>query len=252
MFPIDILKEIGLSKKESEVYISLLRYGDQSVGVISKKSGVNRSTCYQIMSDLKDKGLVSSYKKRDVLFYHADKTNGLLMFLKNKKDEIDDKINFLNSNFHIIQAIANSLSYKPKVEFYEGFEGIKKIYYDTIEENKNSEILAFFGKDFYPDELKNFITNTYLPQRLEKKIKVKAIIESQIYSELDKKQLRERVTYKLDKQLQVEINIYNKRVAFIAYSNNQYVGVVIEDEKISDALRGIHYLIWNLLRNKKT
>jgi sugar-specific transcriptional regulator TrmB len=249
---IEILTKIGFTVKEAKVYITLLEYGDQSAGLISKKSNVNRATCYQILEHLKLKGVVSSYKKRDILFFHADEEDGLMNFLVNEKDKVNQKLNYLIENMEDIKALVGQLGLKPKVEFYEGLEGIKKVYLDTIKNNNKNEILAFFGKDFYTSDLKDFITNIYLPRRLKSKVKVKAVIESDIFLDNDENELRERMSYNVKESIEIEINIYNDKVAFISYSNNQYIAVVIQDTKICNALRGIHELIWNLLSTQNS
>lgn len=249
---IEILTKIGFTVKEAQVYLTLLEYGDQSAGLISKKSNVNRATCYQTLEQLKSKGVVSSYKKRDILFFHADEEDGLVNFLVNEKDKVNQKLNYLKENITSIKSLVGQLGLKPKVEFYEGLDGIKKVYLDTIKNNNKEEILAFFGTDFYTSDLKDFITNIYLPRRLERKVKVKAVIESNIFLDNDKEELRERMSYNIKKSIEIEINIYNDKVAFISYSNNQYIAVVIQDTKICNALRGIHELIWNLLSTKNS
>lgn len=249
--PINILQKIGLNDKEAKVLLTLYEYGDQTAGLISKKSKVNRSTCYQILDNLKSKGLVSSYKKRDILFFHADDAQGLSQMLENKMDTVISQMKFLKDNIESLKALSASLGIKPKVKFYEGLEGVKKVYLDSLVENKDKEILAFFGKNFYTKELQNFITDVYLPRRLERNIKLKGIIESSIFASDDNSQLRERMPFQLDIEIELEMNIFNDKVAFISYSNQQYIAVVIEDAKIGQALRGMFKLMWGLLRNEE-
>ena len=60
----EILKEIVLSDKEAKVYLSVLELGESTVLPISKKSEYKRTYCYDILSDLVEKNLVSYVVKK--------------------------------------------------------------------------------------------------------------------------------------------------------------------------------------------
>jgi len=57
------LEKIGLSKKEAKVYLACLELSEATIGQISKKSGVKRTTVYDIVESLKEKSLISSSTK---------------------------------------------------------------------------------------------------------------------------------------------------------------------------------------------
>ena len=53
------LQSFGLGEKETTVYIALLEIGKGTVSQISRKAGINRTTGYDILSSLANKGLVT-------------------------------------------------------------------------------------------------------------------------------------------------------------------------------------------------
>ena len=59
-----ILKSYGLSKKETEVLLSLIELGPSSVRLVSDRAGVNRGTTYDILKSLIGQGLVSYHKNK--------------------------------------------------------------------------------------------------------------------------------------------------------------------------------------------
>lgn len=63
----DVLQKIGLQQKESAVYLALLELGTADVSGIAKKAGIKRPTCYLVLDDLKNRGLVSGKPSRSFL-----------------------------------------------------------------------------------------------------------------------------------------------------------------------------------------
>ncbi len=53
------LSELGLSAKETQVYLTLLRRGPSSVRHVAEAAQVNRGTTYDILKSLQEQGLVS-------------------------------------------------------------------------------------------------------------------------------------------------------------------------------------------------
>lgn len=55
-----VLRELGLSKRESEVYIFLSQYGMQQVTSISTRLKIERVQTYRILKNLQDKGMIEA------------------------------------------------------------------------------------------------------------------------------------------------------------------------------------------------
>ena len=64
-----ILQGIGLSEKESRVYLELLSLKEALHSQISRKAGVKRPTTYLILEQLAKKGLVSQVKKGRYVYF---------------------------------------------------------------------------------------------------------------------------------------------------------------------------------------
>jgi len=58
------LEQFGLNKKQAKVYLAVLELGSATVNIISNKSGIARSSCYDILNSLIKKGIASSFKKK--------------------------------------------------------------------------------------------------------------------------------------------------------------------------------------------
>lgn len=58
-----ILQKIGLSERESHIYIHLLENGLSTISDIAKRTGLHRPVIYQTLPTLEESGLVSRSQK---------------------------------------------------------------------------------------------------------------------------------------------------------------------------------------------
>lgn len=242
-----ILTNLGFSEKESKAYLSLLELGTQPASVVAKKAGINRSTCYLVLEELIKKGLVSMYTRSSVSYFSAQEPSALFIYLQNLTQDIEDQKRYLEDNINALHKVNENMSFRPKVEFYEGLEGLKSVYADTLNTDK---IYAFNNVNIYPPALKKYILEEYIPLRIEMGIPIDTIGTPQDTTH-NKKQLRRSRFMPNNLGLEIEINIYVDRVAFMSYLNEQYMGVIIQNKLISDAMRNIHQTLWPFLPGDK-
>lgn len=128
------LQKFNLSENEAKLYIALLELGETSIQRISKKSKISRTTTYSIIESLQKKGLIISTKRQKRTFYYAENPKKLELIL-------EEKLNSLKNLIPSILSISNLIDRKPKIKFFEGEEGIKNIYRDTLN-FPDSELLS--------------------------------------------------------------------------------------------------------------
>ena len=83
-----VLEEIGLSKNEAKVYLSLVYLGCTTAGKIAKHSKVPRPNVYDALERLQEKGLVSYVMKDDKKHFEASDPNALMNILKEKESKL--------------------------------------------------------------------------------------------------------------------------------------------------------------------
>lgn len=239
-----VLQSIGFSEKESKIYLAMLELGTQPVSIIAKKANLNRTTTYLILEELSQKGLINSYSKRKILYYSANPPSHFLTYLQDKKENISQQESLIKANLDAFNQITEKRSVKPKVQFFEGIDGVKAVYQDTL--TSNETIKSFWGIHSIPPELSDYIFKSYIPTRVKNKIQIEVISpisdKAKEVASKDKSQLRTTYFYKEDLPFEIEINIYDNKVALISYGGEEYSGVIIENCKISDALKTIHTL----------
>src|SRR5437868_1080631 len=76
------LLNLGFGKKEAGVYLALLELGKRTVSPIARNAGINRTTTYDILDTLVNKGLASVSGKEPVQEYVAESPDKIMRLLE--------------------------------------------------------------------------------------------------------------------------------------------------------------------------
>lgn len=240
---LDELIGIGLSENEAKTYLATLELGEATIVRIAQKSGVKRTTTYLSVDSLKEKGFLSMIKKKKKIFFYAEDPRILQEKIEERKKAIEKIVPQLLS-------ITNLIDKKPKIIFYEGIEGVKNIYFDTLH-YPEKEILAWVSETALLVLDIDFL-NYYVSKRIKKKIWVRALapetLEMKKYKNQDEKELRKTKFINAQKYpIKVEINLYgSNKIGIIAFEEK--IGLIIESQKIYDTLKSIFEMCWDTLQ----
>lgn len=236
----EVLKHINIEGKKADVYLSCLEMGNATAYAISKKIGLKRPTAYDILNQLMNEGLVyTTFKKRVKYFFAAD-PNRILKKIKEKEAE-------LMSIMPILQNLYNAPKVKPNIRYFEGKEGIKEMYEDSLKSlKKGDEILAYVGDDvlkYLPEH-----SSWYVNERIKKGIRLRGIYKKtgSIMRYMEKNQEQLRTAKILDEEnfpVQNETNIYGNKIAIASFGGEMF-GMIIESAEIVKAQKAVFELAW--------
>jgi len=240
------LTKLGLNEKEAKVYLASLELGEANIERISKKSGVKRTTVYDVIDSLTEKGLMSSIIKKKRSFYYAEDPILIEETFEQKKQD-------LHKILPDLLAMANFIDKKPRIRFFEGVGGVEEIYKEMLT-YKGQEILAWMC-DSPMLELSgvfwDFFANYYIPQRKKRKIWVRSINSNEkgieTYQSRGSQELRQTKLVD-DKKFPIKasINLYGGRNISIV-SFREKMGMIIESEKIYITLKSVFEMNWEAL-----
>ncbi|MCX6778997.1 MAG: helix-turn-helix domain-containing protein [Candidatus Magasanikbacteria bacterium] len=142
------LQKIGLHKSETAVYLFLLENGLSTPPQIAKATKIARTNTYNILEELKNKGLVKEQEKGKHKAYLANDPETLLHSIELKKTTLEKII-------PDIRAVYSSQKNKPKIRFFENLEQIKEIYLQSLEAEK---IMAIGSTKSFSDLMPDFYT----------------------------------------------------------------------------------------------
>lgn len=235
----NVLKRFGLTEKEIKVFLASLELGQTTVNEIAKKSNTFRTYCYDILKSLMDKGLVRYFIKSGVKYFETVEPEKLINILHEREDQIKEILPEL-------KLLRAQTTEKPKVEFYEGKEGIKTIHEDIIK-TKPKEVLVY-GNTEKHYEIMQWYFPRYVKERVKNKIKARVITERTALTKekiksTEKEELRETRFFPEKFNFPTLKYIYKNKIAMISLGKN-IIGVVTENEDLSKGEATAFELLW--------
>lgn len=240
---IEKLKQVGLSEKESEIYLALLELDDALVSEIAEKTKINRSLLYSILSDLIDKGLVTYVLKNNTRYYRAVEPQKILNFLEEKEKAF-------RSILPELMSLHKSRKDKLIVEILEGKEGIKTILMDIL--RLKEEWLAFGSSGKGPEILPYYVEH-WERERQKQKIKLKAILDlstSGLKRGKDLSKLKyTEIKYTLEKYLSPTSTwVYGDRFVFIVWSKGHPFAIRTISKDIVESYKSHFQKLWKIAK----
>lgn len=161
----EVLRDIGLSKNESKVYLALLRIGSAPATKIMQESSLHRSNIYDALEGLTKKGLVAYILKDEVKYFEVTPPQNLMSILKEKE---------LHLSNILPQLLLKSKSIKQdiKIEIYEGYTDLKKMMNHFV--NNKSDYYSYGIPKHFPKILKSWL-EWHHRDRISKKVPIKII-----------------------------------------------------------------------------
>jgi len=252
----ELLKNTGLSKNEALVYGTLLRQSPAGASLIAKKCNLARSSVYTSLSSLISEGLVGTTYKNEVKQFTAEDVSSLKNILEEKQKDIKKKLDTFDSLQEKINALsANSEAHIPQIVFFEGQEGLKRIYMSMVRGARKGASLYLLRDEFVWSDDWKFIFEEEWHDRVsrykqEKNIQTKLLINP---SKLEKEK---EEFYKSKKGTEVHylscqnmikdfaMYIMEDVVSIMSMEEKNLVGIKITNKQIAENFKQLFLGLW--------
>lgn len=249
-----ILERTGFGDKEIAIYLALLKLGHGTVSEITRVANVSRTYGYMILDSLSARGLASVSGKEPKQEYIAESPNKLFKYLEGEL-EIQKKLLGQVKELLPDLVVLHNVENRPKIRFYEGIEGIKEVYEDTL--TTKGELMGFASYEELHHAMPHYFPD-YYERRAKKGIFGRGIItdtpEGRVRSRLNDKEAREIRFVPKEYYFFPEIDIYDDKIMIASW--REKLGIIIESGEIADAMKKIFKLAWigaeNLHNTKKS
>lgn len=239
----ETLQKLGLSDKESRVYLGLLTLGQGSANAIARAAGLKRPTTYVALEDLRRRGLVLKMPGSKKQMFSARSPEELVYEMKKNLSEAEHALPELMS------AYSSNTPHVRTIHF-EGIEGVREALWYRIDSLKQQEITAFFGsaEEASPELVELF------HQWNEKLAKQGTRVRSLVPDSKNLKEFREKdIVYGfLPKILpaalytsEASIDITDTFVRILMFKEQQ--ATIVENRKVAKALKEIFEILWQKL-----
>jgi HTH-type transcriptional regulator, sugar sensing transcriptional regulator len=239
-----ILETIGLTKREAEVYTTLLRLGESPVADILKEIKAHSQLIYRAIEGLNEKGLLNISYRRHRMYVRAEDPHRLKKLEEQKLREINKLIPDLLA--------LQSTSRDTIVRVDKGNEAIRALRRRGIEELSEGGtyyIITAAGQKFY--EVMGDVYAEIERKRIKKKAKRRLISYESERKLLEKNdRFKELVEYRYlpeSYSTPTSTNIFNDTLAILVWSNDPIV-ITIESPEIAQSYKDYFETVWKVAK----
>jgi len=175
------LKKLGLSTKETIVYLEVMRRGKSTPTAIAKATGINRTSIYHVSESLKEKGFIEEDLGGKSMYLVAIPPEELQTLIQKEKQHLKKKETLVCKAIEDISQIARDTHYAiPKIRFVEE-KKLENFLYSRFE-TWNGSILKYdntwwgFQDHTFAEQFQDWIDNFW--QKSPKGIIVKLLSNS--------------------------------------------------------------------------
>jgi len=200
-------------------------------GKIAKTTHMDRSSCYNALKLLQEKGLVSYVLIGQVKWFQAAGPRRLLDYIKEQEEDIKAIIPELQER-HKARKVEG------QVRLFKGLKGIRTIFLDIIRTEKDNFVFGSEGQ--FSEKLPDF---AYKFDKLKKKHKIHTkLLLRKDREEIDKETSEYRYLPNISESPAVT-NIYGDKIAIIIWTDEPE-GVIIENSAAAKAYKSYFDFMW--------
>ncbi|MEN9582551.1 MAG: hypothetical protein RL641_505 [Candidatus Parcubacteria bacterium] len=246
------LENIGLSQKESMVYMALLAVESSSVIDLAKKTDIKRTSIYPIIESLEKKGLVSEVEVGKKNEYRAEAPERLETYIKNEQARLNEQAKLLDEVIPRLKSVSRDQGERPVIKYYDGREGILSSISEYLGESEK-------GGDLYTVYPRDIIEETFTESELKKvrgNRRSKNVLVHSLYTyskgSLDNDELSNRTQLSEDKEFPIlcDIGVYEDKVRIYTLGK-KLSAINIKNHDLAETLKSLIRLAILQVKGKK-
>jgi predicted transcriptional regulator len=233
-----ILEDLGLSKGEITVYLTLLKLGTTKVGGVIEKSNMASSAVHNSLNSLLEKGLVSYIKKGKIKHYQAAPPKYIGHFTEQKLEKFYELLPQIQSN-------VKSSEDKQEAEVFEGIQGVTAMLNLLIEDTKKGDEYIFFAAYFIGKnkEIQEFFEK-YDFRRKQKGLYLRGLAPLELKPLFIGRRNLLHMKYPAC-PIPFDISVCNNKVALVAWGEKP-VGYLLKSKQMAEMYKEYFEKIWKI------
>lgn len=225
-----VLERLGFSPNEIKVYLSLNDHGSTKAGRVSKLAKIDRSSCYNALKSLAEKGLVSYVIIGKIKWFQVTGPKRLMDYVKEQEEDVKTILPDL-------QARHSAAKIEGQVRLFKGIKGVKSIFLDIIRTGKDNYVFSAEGK--FSERMPEFVLQFERLKRANK-IHTKLLVrKGKKVKNTDTSEYR----FINSSTSPVDTDIYGNKIAMIMWTDEPE-GVIIENEAAAKAYKSYFDILW--------
>ncbi|HVO86659.1 MAG TPA: helix-turn-helix domain-containing protein [Candidatus Binatia bacterium] len=245
----NILDVFSLSDNAKNIFITSYQSGDQTVGQLVERLGMDRSSAYLAIDQLKTLGLIEIDESRRPKLVHAVEPRKLLGRIETKIQDLEQVFDKTHDSLPELMAAYKSQSRRPTLQAYNGNDGLRQIMEDILS-SKDEEVLLFTNQAAERESFSDHNHDYFIRKRKQNNLSIRVIATDDQYAKKlaadDAQNLRRTRIYSGKPPFECETYIYGESVAMLSFSD-EIIGFIVNSADFSKLQRWQFEKIWEQL-----
>lgn len=233
-----VLEKLGLSLRDIDTYLALLRTGPTTASHIAETTGIDRATTYRYLNNLKKQGLASEHERGGVKHYKAASPTTL-------RDQVREHLDQVDSILPVLQEQMRGSEADAEVELYTGKDGVKTMLQDII---RVGEDYTHIGREA------QFLNRVpHAAQRFINSLEDRGMQARLLWSE------ERDLPLGPTEELRIIGDEYTSQISTVTYSDNtaQFIwskpphGIIIRSEDVTQSNKDLFDYLWSKAEEPK-
>jgi len=240
------LQQLGLSNKEATLYLASLELGKAKASDLANYTGINRGTIYDVARTLFKHGLMGSIQQGRITYFVAHSPENFI-------EKMSENLKKAHELMPEIESVMRSKYHRPKLRFYEGVDGLKAIYGETLK-CQSKKMLQFVSVKAVFESVGKEFAQEYVVKRIRRHIYLRAVNDQKgeiddkkegYSSHTDAKLLRESRLAPASVNFPSIVMVYDDKVVFISTKKENF-GFIIGSRESAAMMSSLFEIMWNI------
>lgn len=250
----DLIRDLGFSIEEADIYLYLDSMGERSALDISRSLDIPRTSVYRYLENLQSRGVVVEILDGKTKNFRSAGPENFMLLLKEKEESLNQEKERVNRIVKGLQKTPEAISAKSEVLHYKGVEGLKQLTWNSLRAVESLRIYEIADMNIFMDY--GFAEKVRL-EFVSRGIKVHEITNAnkmgpwtnvhRLYKEFwNCRYLSSEIL-----TISSEILLYNDVYAMYGYKNGDVWGIEIYNEDLAEMQKQIFDSYWRIGREMK-
>lgn len=247
--------KLDLEPEIADLYLALCAHGPQTISELSRSSTVERTRIYRLIDQLIDSHLieVESHYKRGVL--KAAPIANLHILISRREQELQGLQDELQLIEQVLSQQASLSSPATRVQFYQGSEGVKQMFWNETRAKAGSDICGILHENM-PLKTDSRFFERWAGACNQKDLYFRGIVDANFQASqaawYGEQVVQQRLTHWQARSIATEdfpithgTITYGAVVAYYNWQDSEIFGIEIYNQDIANSQRRLFELLWD-------
>jgi len=248
------LVDAGFTEHQAEIYVYLVENGPKQASIIARRTGISRTLTYRVLKELQDWNLVTRKDPPgEISIFIPAHPLKLNKIIEQKQKELELAKTSVAGVIDSLTAEYNKSIGKPGVLFYEGIDGLERLYEDVNKTRKDIKLIRSVYDNKY-EEMKELLAKQ-VKRQVALGIHTKLL--APLMEETKKRFIRydeinlvsRRIIPKKHLMLPAQILIYGSKVGITSFEKQVFT-TIIDNKNINKTYNIMFDYMWMMSREE--